>query len=186
MAGQELVLKLYNALLTGPQWRTTMLVITYDEHGGFCDHVARPAAQDDRASMRVYGPRVPALVVSPWVARGSVSSAVFDHTSIIKTILLRFCRKPDGSIPDMGRRVTEPNHLGLLLQLPRARPAPPTAAYRHVVDQVTAWRGRVFRARIAAQARRTPIRPQPLNELQEGYLAARQRLRAAGLPEGQP
>lgn len=186
MAGQELVLKLYNALVSGPQWRSTLLVITYDEHGGFFDHVPPSPAPDDRPSMRTYGPRVPALVVSPFVARGSVSSTIFDHTSIIKTILLRFCRRSDGSIPDMGMRVTQANDLGSLLQLRRARAAPRPESYRHAVDQIASWRSRVFRARIAAQASRRPIQPQPLNELQEGYLSARKRLRAAGLPEGQP
>ena len=45
--GQELVLAVYHALATGPQWEKTMLVIFYDEHGGFYDHVPPPAAADD-------------------------------------------------------------------------------------------------------------------------------------------
>jgi phospholipase C len=49
-------------------WEKALLVITYDKHGGFYDHVEPGAAADDRPGMRFYGPRVPALVVSPWVA----------------------------------------------------------------------------------------------------------------------
>ena len=89
--GQELVLAVYHALATGPQWDKTMLVIFYDEHGGFYDHVPPLAAADDDPRMfGRYGVRVPALVVSPWAEPGSVSTTVFDHTSIIKTILQRF------------------------------------------------------------------------------------------------
>jgi phospholipase C len=47
---------------------------------------------------------VPSIIVSPWVARGAISSQTFDHTSIIKTILLRFCRTSDGTIPNSGLR----------------------------------------------------------------------------------
>ena len=60
--GQTLALKLYHALVTSPQWQKTLLVLTYDEHGGFFDHVPPPAARDDNAKTRQYGPRVPAFV----------------------------------------------------------------------------------------------------------------------------
>ena len=61
--GQELVLAVYHALATGPQWEKTMLVIFYDEHGGFYDHVPPTAAADDNRRMfGRYGVRVPALV----------------------------------------------------------------------------------------------------------------------------
>jgi phospholipase C len=82
--GQKLVLQVVDALLQSRAWKKTLLVITYDEHGGFFDHVKPPAAADDRPSMRHYGPRVPAFVISPYVAAGSVGKTVFDHTSIIK------------------------------------------------------------------------------------------------------
>ena len=110
-AGQKLVLQLVDALMQSPAWKKTLLVITYDEHGGFFDHVQPPKAADDRPAMRRYGPRVPAIVVSPFVGAQSVSKTVFDHTSIIKTILTRFCAKKDGSIPKMGARVAAAKHL---------------------------------------------------------------------------
>ncbi len=120
--GQEFVLAVYHALAGNPeQWQKTLLVIVYDEHGGFYDHVAPPPAEDDKPTFRSYGVRVPAILISPWVAQSKVVSTVFDHTSIIKTILLRFCRKADGSIPDMGKRVTSANHLGYALT--EARPS---------------------------------------------------------------
>ena len=92
-----------------------MLVIFYDEHGGFYDHVVPPQAEDDFPHLARYGVRVPAIVVSPWVAEQSVSHTVFDHTSLIKTLLLRFCRRPDGSIPSMGLRTDAATDLSCLL-----------------------------------------------------------------------
>jgi phospholipase C len=186
-AGQDLVLTVYHALRRSKAWSKTLLLITYDEHGGFFDHVSPPAAPDDDPAFERYGVRVPALVVSPFVAARSVATdaagepIVFDHTSIIKTILLRHCLDDDGTIPDMGRRVSAANHLGALLGPPRAR----VAAHTHLAARMTAWRTEWAAARYAdpqAKARR----PQKLSELQDGFVRAARRLREAGLPEGHP
>jgi phospholipase C len=184
--GQELVLKLYNAVVNGPKWNKTLLIITYDEHGGFFDHVTPPPAKDDDKDFRQYGVRVPAIVVSPWVERGSVSKILYDHTSIIKTILLRFCRRPDGSIPDMGARVTAANHLGAMLSRAKAREAPAPKDYDHLIDQVGHWKSNAFKGKIALQAKGNLPTTPDFNELQEGLVAAKRRLMQLGLKEGQP
>ena len=116
--GQRLVERVTNALMGSPHWDTALLVVTYDEHGGFFDHVSPPAAPDDHPQTRWYGVRVPTLVVSPFVAPG-VSSTVFDHTSLIRTILDRFC--PGLSPAVMGKRVANATSLAGLLSGP-ARP----------------------------------------------------------------
>jgi phospholipase C len=185
-AGQDLVLKVYNAVAGSPNWNKTLLVITYDEHGGFFDHVPPPAAADDRPAFRSYGPRVPAIVVSPWIKRGTVSSTVFDHASVIKTILLRFCKRADGRIPDLGARVNGANHLGGLLTLPKARPAPTKAKVRPLIDETARWRASVAAEKMEALADGVAPEPPELNELQEGFLTAKAELRKAGVPEGQP
>lgn len=185
MAGQELALKLYNAVVTGPKWKKTLLVIIYDEHGGLFDHVEPPTADDDSPAFRKYGVRVPAFVVSPFVERSKLSSTVFDHTSIIKTILLKFCRRADGSIPDMGARVRNANHLGGLLTLDVAREATPVSAFQHLIDRVAQWRSETFKGNMLALASNVLEEPTN-NELQEGMEAARKYLRKRGLPEGQP
>jgi phospholipase C len=119
--------------MQGPHWNKTLLIITYDEHGGFYDHVnpldfrdkAKPVSGIDH-----YGVRVPTFVISPWVDRGAVSNVVFDHTSIAKTIARRFM---SASPPDMGERMAAANDLSMLLQ-PSARqdrrliPVPPAPA----------------------------------------------------------
>jgi phospholipase C len=185
-AGQALVLKLYTALASSPKWSKTLLVITYDEHGGFFDHVPPPATDDDRPAFRSYGPRVPALVVSPWVPRATVSSEPYDHTSIIKTILLRFCRKADGSIPDMGARVAGASHLGGLLSLGTARAAPKPATLKPLINAAASWRATEVADALLTQAAGEPPVPPPRNELQVGFLKARDRLRREGLPPGMP
>jgi phospholipase C len=186
LAGQEFILKLYNAVINGPQWEKTMLVIVYDEHGGFYDHVPTQTAADDNPKFRTYGVRVPAIVVSPWVDRGKASSTVFDHTSIIKTVLLRFCKRADGTIPDMGARVNNANHLGTLLTQNSPRKAPPASAYQHAVEIITQWKSKQFKTKLKMQGFGIAPPVAELNELQEGVIAAKRRLRAEGLPEGQP
>jgi phospholipase C len=184
-AGQELVLKLYNALVNSPSWKKTLLIITYDEHGGFFDHVTPPAAQDDNKDFRQYGLRVPAIIVSPWVERGAVSKTVFDHTSVIKTILLRFCQRADGTIPDMGARVTAANHLGSLLTATSPRPAPPPSSFDHLVSEVAHWKSEAFKNSITAQVEGL-VSGVELNELQQSAVAAKLKLMELGLKEGQP
>ncbi|MGH9839683.1 MAG: alkaline phosphatase family protein [Blastocatellia bacterium] len=174
MAGQELALKVYNALVRGPQWSKTMLVIAYDEHGGFYDHVAPPAAEDDDPNFRGYGVRVPAIVVSPFAGRGSSSHVTYDHTSIIKSILLRFCRNANGQIPDMGKRVNAASHLGGVLTEAAARPATPVSAYQSVIDKIADWHKKKFSD--SMKLSRNGHRPHQLNEFQQGLFEARKRL----------
>jgi phospholipase C len=79
------------------------LIITYDEHGGFFDHLAPPDNVPDDHGIHRYGPRVPAIVVSPYVETKAVSHTVLDHTSIIRTILTCFCADRNGRSPTWGR-----------------------------------------------------------------------------------
>jgi phospholipase C len=185
-AGQQLVLALYTALASSPKWSKTLLVVTYDEHGGFFDHVPPPAAKDSSSAFRSYGPRVPALVASPWIPQATVSSEVYDHTSIIKTILLRFCRSPDGSIPNMGVRVAKADHLGGLLTLGRARPKPNPPALKPLIRMTSQWQSDELEDKLLTQAAGRPPREIELNELQEGYLKAKDKVRREGLPAGMP
>lgn len=89
--GQELLATVYTALATSPQWKhLVMWVVTYDEHGGFFDHVSPPMTTDDTLQkwgvdgFTQLGFRVPALVVGPYVKQSYVSSVQYDHTSALK------------------------------------------------------------------------------------------------------
>jgi len=71
------------------------------------------------------------LLVSPLVSPGSVCHELFDHASLLKTILQRFCRGSDGSLPAMGARVAAAKGLGVALDLDQPRPAPALPASVH-------------------------------------------------------
>jgi phospholipase C len=87
LAGQLLVQSIYDALSTGPHWHETMFIITYDEHGGFYDHVKAPTIDDDRADegFGQLGVRVPSLVLGPW-CRAGVDDIVYNHASVWRTL----------------------------------------------------------------------------------------------------
>lgn len=99
--GEKLIADVYNAVRASICWEKTLLVITYDEHGGCHDHVPPPPAvppgdgqtAPDGFTFDTYGVRVPAVIISPWIPPGSVLQPLadsgdypFDHTSIIKTV----------------------------------------------------------------------------------------------------
>ena len=173
--GQELVLKIYHALTRGPQWGKMMFVIVYDEHGGLYDHVAPITVEDNDPNFRGTGVRVPALVISPWVSRAHTEHTAFDHASLVKTILVRFCRRTDGSIPDMGKRVTAANHLGSLLTESVPRQPPATQSYQSAVDELARWRGDLLKAQLQPTELRARRRKE-LTEFQDGLAKAAERL----------
>ena len=74
LAGQDLILTIYNALTEADTWANTLLIVTYDEHGGFYDHVEPPAAVDEHAEFQRLGVRVPAILASPLVASQTSST----------------------------------------------------------------------------------------------------------------
>jgi phospholipase C len=188
-AGQELVLTLYHALTQSPKWSSTLLIIVYDEHGGFYDHVPPPACADSHPDFRRLGVRVPALLISPLVAAGSSSTALlgddfhFDRTSIIKTILTRFC-SDGGQIPAMTDRVAAANHLGHLLSASPARGE--VADHTLIANQLVQWRTTREANRFGDATSVAPPLPQRMTELQTGITDVAQRLREAGLPAGHP
>lgn len=169
-AGQALVLKLYDALASSKQWQKAMLVITYDEHGGFFDHVVPPLnPPDDNPNVfSSYGVRVPAIVVSPLVGRRSFSHEVFDHTSIIKTILLRFARQGN-TIPDMGKRVSAAQHLGVLLTEPKPRPPETPELYRPLAGKIDAIRKNATHEHLTLGATARASAETQLTDLQTDY-----------------
>ena len=90
-AGEALIKSVYDTLASNPFiWSSTLLIITYDEHGGFYDHEAPPqrvARPDKKVSPEGFefdmlGVRVPTVLVSPWIREGAVDSTIYDHSSI--------------------------------------------------------------------------------------------------------
>ena len=93
-AGEVFMNDVYDAVRNGPGWAHTVLVITYDEWGGFFDHVPPGHAHDVSRKTSLRGFRVPTIVISPFARRGFVSHQTFDHTSVLKMIEWRWHLKP--------------------------------------------------------------------------------------------
>ena len=93
-AGEYFLSTIYNAVIKSPQWSRTLLVVTFDEWGGFYDHVPPPTANDVDPRYEQLGFRVPCLLVSPFARRGAVAHGTYDHTSILRMIEWRWGLKP--------------------------------------------------------------------------------------------
>ena len=83
------VTRLINAIMASSSWKDTAIIVTWDDFGGFYDHV--PPPQVDQFGL---GPRVPALVISPYARPGFVCHTLFDFTSPLKLIETRFGLQP--------------------------------------------------------------------------------------------
>lgn len=131
--GEELIKTVYEAIFNSPVWESSLLIITYDEHGGFYDHVSPPPATPPNDGPPKYskhgfdfsrlGIRVPAVVVSPYIPAGTVSKTLYDHTSMIKTMTENW------ALPSLTDRDKAANGLGdlLTLDVPRQKSdCPPT------------------------------------------------------------
>jgi phospholipase C len=96
--GEAWAHRLVEAVLQSRKWARTLLIYTYDEHGGYFDHVPPPRAippdsippalspGDPPGGYDTYGPRVPAIVVSPYSKPGGITNKIHDHTSVLATI----------------------------------------------------------------------------------------------------
>jgi phospholipase C len=97
--GEIFIASIYQAIKNSPLWPNTALLIVYDEHGGIYDHVVPPACPKDQFTASAndtgtgmpfafdrLGVRVPAILVSPWVPKGTIVDRVFDHASIPATV----------------------------------------------------------------------------------------------------
>jgi phospholipase C len=93
-AGESFLGRVYDAVTKSPAWPRTLLVITFDEWGGFYDHVPPGTAPDVDPAYQQRGFRVPCVLVSPFARRAHVDHGVYDHTSILKLIEWRFGLAP--------------------------------------------------------------------------------------------
>jgi acid phosphatase len=98
MSGDAHIAEVVHELQKSPQWKKMAIIITYDENGGFWDHVTPP--KGDR-----WGPgmRIPAIIISPWAKTHFVDHTYYDTTSILKFITKRFELEPlPGIRPQAG------------------------------------------------------------------------------------
>jgi arylsulfatase A-like enzyme len=102
--GEYLIAEVYDALRNSRYWEKSLLVVLYDEHGGFFDRVTPPGSvpnPDGKKSKHPpfdftrLGVRVPAILVSPFVEKGRVDSTIYEHSSLPATIKTLF-NLPEG------------------------------------------------------------------------------------------
>ena len=120
LAGEAFIGQIYNAIRNNPDlWKSTLLLVTYDEHGGIYDHVAPPACTPDgfEASIEAtetgfpfkfdrLGVRVPAVAISPWIPKATIvpgsgepGGRIFEHASIPNTVMKAFQLNDDNRSP---------------------------------------------------------------------------------------
>ncbi|CAH9017645.1 alkaline phosphatase family protein [Candidatus Nitrosacidococcus sp. I8] len=101
--GEHFLREVYTALTHNPEkWQRSLLIVAYDEHGGFFDHVPPNMIPSPVPVESLYtnafestGPRVPALFVSPWIPSNKVYKGLMDHTSILQFLSEKFAGTPD-------------------------------------------------------------------------------------------
>jgi phospholipase C len=96
--GEKLIKDVYEAIRNSPHWESSLLIITWDEHGGFYDHVSPgttvapgdfitdPDNDHHHFDFQQLGVRVPTVVISPWIQRNTIDHTVYDHSTIPATI----------------------------------------------------------------------------------------------------
>lgn len=133
IAGEQFLYQIWQAVSQSPAWPETLLMITYDEHGGIYDHVPPPwgAASPDAQSnpgkegftFDRFGVRVPTILVSPWIQAGTVfrspTNTPYDHTSLLAT--LRDWLEISADKMLTSARIAAAPNLAQALTLPKAR-----------------------------------------------------------------
>jgi len=124
--GEKVIKTVYEAIRNSPVWNSSLLIIKYDEHGGFYDSVEPPDApapgdkfgkdlNEFGFDFKKYGVRVPAVIVSPFIPKGTVDHTVYDHTSVLATVERLY------DLPHLTKRDKEANDLRHLLSLSSPR-----------------------------------------------------------------
>ncbi|HET9342906.1 MAG TPA: alkaline phosphatase family protein [Candidatus Eremiobacteraceae bacterium] len=167
--GELLVAEVYEALRASPQWDNAMLIVTWDENGGFYDHVPPVAAtppddQTQQFDFASYGVRVPAIVVSPLIASRTIDPDVHDHASIPATAKEAF------ALPEyLTKRDADAKSVTALCSLKQPRRDAPSRLPRPSADAMVASAAASFES-------------QSLNDLQVELLALARELGGVGSP----
>jgi len=123
--GEALIKSTYEAIRNSPLWTKSLLLIIYDEHGGFYDHFAPPAAiapgdtvqqyNQYGFTFQQYGVRVPALIISAYTPKNVIDHRTFDHSSVPATLAAMF------GLPSLTKRDAQANNVTALASLDDAR-----------------------------------------------------------------
>jgi len=133
--GENWTVRLMNAIMESPYWKSTAVVLTWDDFGGFYDHVAPP-----HVDMYGLGPRVPAIIISPWSRPGYVDHTTYEFASVLHFIETVFDVPPmtsrDANASDMlGAFDFNQQPIG---PLPLAQRSCPVTPIQNVPEEPTA------------------------------------------------
>jgi phospholipase C len=178
--GEGLLKTIYETIRNSPHWENSMLIITYDEHGGFYDHVPPPqtVAPGDAITdpgnnanhfdFKQLGVRVPAVIISPFIPKGVIDSTVYDHSSIPATVESIFGLQP------LTERDKHANTLNHLFSFTTARNDAPTtlpAPAQSELENVTTGASPVDRSfATEATSATAPVSPSLQGFLHVAYL----------------
>jgi phospholipase C len=133
--GEDFLRRTYHAITSNPEkWKGTLMVIYYDEHGGFYDHepprkIPYTTTGDEKHSFTSTGPRIPAILVSPLIKPGTHCHELFDHTSVLQLLAEKFGKPGEGYSPNVdARRSAGISSLTKALNNPQPFDAPPAPA----------------------------------------------------------
>ena len=136
--GEKLIKEVYEAIRNSPLWESSLLIVTWDEHGGFYDHVqpgkvVRPGDTKTGSKYNKYGftftqlgVRVPAVIISPFIPAGTIDHQTYDHSSIPKSVEGLFNLEP------LTNRDKAASSVMRLLSLPSARQDTPVTLPPHL------------------------------------------------------
>jgi phospholipase C len=182
--GEKLIATIYQALRQSPVWEHSLLLIVYDEHGGVYDHVAPgratpPDSKTTRFAFDRYGVRVPAVLVSPFIARGTIVKTEFDHTSIPATVKQVF-----GLSSFLTKRDARANVFSDVPRLARPRTDVPTfsaklrGSFAGVPEETLISEGDLVGRKAAGQ-----VSSEPLTDLQRSLVELAHKLDLGETPE---
>ena len=177
--GEKLIKAVYETIRNSPHCSDSLLLVTYDEHGGFYDHVTPPAAvspgdqiTDDHNNHHNFdftqlGIRVPAIAVSPLIPAGTIDHTLYDHSSLLATVENVFGLDP---LTDRDRQANTFTHL-LSLTTPRtdaptSLPDPPESGFRCEDD----GESKMVAGVLTPQAGRGEAQPGPIDPTLRGWL----------------
>jgi phospholipase C len=186
--GEYLIAEVYDSLRASRFWDSSLLVVVYDEHGGFFDHVSPPEgvpnpdgknADDVKFNFTRLGVRVPAILISPWVERGSVDSTLYEHASLPATVRAVFGLPHSLTARDRAANTFERS---LTRRSPRGD-APLTLPVPGDPDQASHHRGLVrlnsLEAWLSGSVNHLEQSLEPLSTLQEALVCLADRLNEA-------
>jgi phospholipase C len=181
--GEAFLGAVVRAIEESPQWGRTLLVVTYDECGGFYDHVPPPTTVDPRPEFGQLGFRVPALLIGPSVWQGRVVSTPFEHVSVLATLRTRF------GVASLGPRMDAAADLSPCIDpdlvtaptAPRLRAHPPVALPAAQLAACCGWENSQEEMEAAVRAGAVPathLDPRPVSERLAAWLEPAQALGA--------